>query len=333
MSPSISHSPLPFHPDLATFEAARVAIAGTIRPTPILPSADLSHRLGVPVLLKMEHHQVTGSFKLRGAANAVAGLSQAERNKGVVGASTGNHGRALAHAAKAAGVRCIVCMSTLVPANKVESIRALGAETRIIGKSQDDAQEEVDRLVATEGMTMLPPFDHPAIIAGQGTLGLELLDQAPEVETVLVPVSGGGLIAGVAAAVKAVKPGIRVIGISMDRGAAMVESQRAGKPVQVEEVASLADSLGGGIGLNNRYTFALVRDLVDDLITLTEAEIAVGMRHAYWRERQVVEGAAAVGLAALIAAKVEVRGPLAVILSGGNVDMAQHFRVMGGGEA
>ncbi|WP_413205220.1 hydroxyectoine utilization dehydratase EutB [Rhodospirillum sp. A1_3_36] len=317
-------------PDLASFEAARAAIAGTIRPTPLNPSADLSHRLGVPVLLKMEHHQVTGSFKLRGAANAVAGLSQAERAKGVVAASTGNHGRALAHAAKAAGVRCIVCMSNLVPANKVESIRALGAETRIIGKSQDDAQEEVDRLVAAEGMTMLPPFDHPAIIAGQGTLGLELLDQAPEVETVLVPVSGGGLIAGVAAAAKAVKPRIRVIGISMDRGAAMVESQRAGQPVLVEEVASLADSLGGGIGLDNRYTFPLVRDLVDDLITLTEAEIAEGMRQAYWQERQVVEGAAAVGLAALIAGKVEVHGPIAVILSGGNVDMAQHFRVMAG---
>ncbi|MCF8481312.1 MAG: hydroxyectoine utilization dehydratase EutB [Rhodospirillum sp.] len=333
MSPSVSHSPPLFRPDLATLEAARSAIAGTIRSTPITPSADLSHRLGVPVLLKMEHHQVTGSFKLRGAANAVAGLSQADKDKGVVAVSTGNHGRALAHAAKAAGVRCIVCMSNLVPANKVESIRALGAETRIIGKSQDDAQEEVDRLVAAEGMTLLPPFDHPAIIAGQGTLGLDLLDQAPEVETVLVPLSGGGLIAGVAAAVKAVKPGIRVIGISMDRGAAMVESQRAGRPVQVEEVASLADSLGGGIGLDNRYTFPLVRDLVDDLITLTEVEIADGMRHAYWRERQVVEGAAAVGLGALIAGKVEIHGPVAVILSGGNVDMAQHFRVMGGGEA
>jgi threonine dehydratase len=331
-------SPTPFspnaalRPDLATLRAAREAIAGTIRPTPLDPSPDLSARLGQPILLKKEHHQITGSFKLRGAANAVAGLSSRDRAKGVVAVSTGNHGRALAHAAKAAGVRCVICMSDLVPANKIEAIQALGAETRIIGKSQDEARIEVDRLVE-EGMTMIPPFDHPAIIAGQGTLGLEVLDQAPEVETILVPVSGGGLIAGVARAVKAPRSRIRVVGISMERGAAMVESQRAGRPVQVEEVASLADSLGGGIGLDNRFTFPLIRDLVDDLITVSEAEIAEGMRHAYWRDRQVVEGAAAVGLAALIAGKVTVTGPTAVILSGGNVDMAQHFRVMGGGEA
>ena len=170
-------------------ERARKAIAGTIRPTPVNPSTALSERCGVPVFLKLEHHQVTGSFKIRGAANAIANLDDAQRQAGVVGVSTGNHGRGLAYAARAAGVRCIICMSSLVPKTKVENIEGEGAEVRIVGQSQDEAQVEVDRLVADQGMTMIPPFDHADIIAGQGTLGLELLEQLPDVETVLVPLS------------------------------------------------------------------------------------------------------------------------------------------------
>jgi len=315
--------------ELAEFEAARKRIAGTIRATPVNRSDSLSDLAGIPIHLKLECHQVTGSFKLRGATNAVANLSQVEREAGVVGVSTGNHGRALAHAAKEAGVRSIICMSALVPKVKVDAIRALGAEVRIVGKSQDEAQHEVNKLVG-EGMTMLPPFDHADIITGQGTLALDILDQVPAAETIVVPVSGGGLISGVAAAAKASRPEIRIVGISMERGAAMAASLAAGYPVEVEELPTLADSLGGGLGTDNRFTFPMTRELVDEVITLNEAEIAAGIRHAYWQERQIIEGAAAVGIAAIIAGKLKLSGPTVLILSGGNIDMQQHFRIVGG---
>ncbi|WP_112323042.1 hydroxyectoine utilization dehydratase EutB [Oceanibium sediminis] len=309
--------------------AAERTLSGMIRRTPVEPSLALSEKLGVPVSLKLEHHQFSGSFKFRGASNAVAQLGAAERAAGVVGVSTGNHGRGLARACANAGVRCVIAMSELVPRNKVEAIRAEGAEVLIRGRSQDEAQLAVDELVA-KGMTMIPPFDHRDIIAGQGTLGLEIAQAMPDVETVLVQLSGGGLISGVAAALKAQIPGVRVIGISMERGAAMHESLAKGRPVEVTELPTLADSLGGGIGLDNRHTFAMVRDLVDDIVLLDEAEIAAGIRHCYWQERQIVEGSGAVGVASLLAGKVTPKGPTMVVLSGANIDMGLHHRIISG---
>lgn len=309
---------------------ARRNIAGRVRRTPLANSESLTAAVSSPVHLKLEHHQLTGSFKIRGATNAVANLSDVQRAAGVVGVSTGNHGRGLAYAASAAGVRCVVCMSQLVPSNKVNAIRALGAEVRIVGKSQDEAQHEVDRLVDEEGMTMLPPFDHADVIAGQGTLGLEIVEDLPEVDTVLVPLSGGGLVAGVALAVKTARPAARIVAISMQRGAAMIESVRAGAPVQVEEAPSLADSLGGGIGLDNRYTFDMVRALVDDFVLVSESDIADAMRHAYFEERQVVEGGGAVAIAALATGAVRDPGVTVALLSGCNVDMGLHARIVAG---
>lgn len=315
---------------LGQIEAAAERIAGKIERTPMAASPSLTDLCGVPVHLKMEHRQTTGSFKLRGASNAIAMLSAQQKARGVVAASTGNHGRALAHAAKLEGIRATICMSQLVPQNKLDEIERLGADVRIVGTSQDDAQEEVDRLVADEGMIMVPPFDHEGVIAGQGTLGMEIVRDMLEVETVLVQLSGGGLAAGVAAAVKGLRAGTKVFGVSMARGAAMKASLDAGKPVQVREEETLADSLGGGIGLANRHTFAMCRDLLDGVILLSEEEIAAGVVHAYQNEREVVEGAGAVGIAALLAGKVETGGPVAVILSGRNIDMIQHRNVING---
>jgi threonine dehydratase len=221
-------------------------------------------------------------------------------------------------------------MSKLVPQNKIDGIQAQGAEVRIVGTSQDDAQVEVDRLVSDEGMTMLPPFDHIDIIAGQGTLGLEMLEQVPKLDTVLIQVSGGGLISGVAAAIKAKRPEVTVIGVSMQRGAAMYQCIKAGKPVLVEELSTLADSLGGGIGLENQYTFPMVRELVDDIILVSEAEIAAAIRHAYWEERQIIEGSGSVGLAALLSGRVKPTGTTVLLLSGGNIDMKLHHRIISG---
>jgi len=313
----------------AIVEAGR-RIEGRVLKAPLRLSPALSTISGNPVHLKLEHYQLTGSFKLRGATNAILCLDDAQRRRGVVGVSTGNHGRGLAHAAREAGIGCTICMSSLVPANKVEAIEAAGAEIRIVGASQDDAQVEVDRLVSHEGMVMIPPFDHPEVIAGQGTIGLEILDQCPEVSTIVVPLSGGGLISGLALAAKTISKAVRVIGVSMSRGAAMHDSQNAGKPIQVQELASIADSLGGGIGLDNTYTFNMVRDLVDDIVLLSEAEIIAGIRHAYWNEGEIVEGAGAVAIGAMIAGHIKPSGPTVLVATGKNIDLKLHHQIISG---
>ncbi|MDQ6435169.1 hydroxyectoine utilization dehydratase EutB [Mesorhizobium sp. LHD-90] len=315
---------------VADIRAARARIAGRIVRTDMAPSPALAAIAGVPVHLKLESRQTTGSFKLRGASNAIALLTDEEKARGVVAASTGNHGRALAHAAKLEGMRAVICISRLVPQNKLDEIRSLGAEIRIVGASQDDAQDEVDRLVADEGLVMVPPFDHASVIAGQGTLGLEMLDDAPDAAMVVIPVSGGGLAAGIATAVKGVNPKTKVIGVSMARGAAMKASLDGGRPVEVEELPTLADSLGGGIGLSNRLTFAMCRDLLDDVVLLSEAEIAAGIRHLYAVEREIAEGAGAVGVAALLTGKISPCGPVVALVSGRNVDMNLHRQVVNG---
>ena len=314
---------------LRAIQDAQDRIATHVQRTPMLTDAVLSARLGQPVLLKLEHRQTTGAFKLRGATNAVLSLPPAALERGVVTASTGNHGRALAHAAQRLGVRAVVCLSHLVPANKVAAIRALGAGVRITGTSQDAAMAEVARCVAQDGLTEVPAFDDAAVVAGQGTLGLEIVADCPDVALVLVPLSGGGLASGVAAALKALAPQARVIGVTMDRGAAMAASLAAGQPVLVQERASLADSLGGGIGLGNAVTFAMCRALLDDVILLTETEIAAAMRHAY-QMGEVIEGAAAVGIGAILAGRVAASGPVVAILSGQNIDPDLHARVMAG---
>ncbi|HEJ2440352.1 hydroxyectoine utilization dehydratase EutB [Burkholderia multivorans] len=309
---------------------ARQRIAGRTCVTPLVASAALSARAGVPVHLKLETLQPTGSFKIRGATNVLAELA-AQRVTRVVTASTGNHGRAVAHAARALGLEAAVCMSSLVPANKVDAVAALGARVAIVGASQDDAQAEARRLARDEGYAYVPPFDDPRIIAGQATIGVEILEALPDAGMLIVPLSGGGLFSGVAFAAKAIRPSIAVIGVSMARGAAMHASLAAGRPVDVEEQPTLADSLGGGIGLDNRYTFDLTRALADDVVLLDERSIARGIAHAYREERLVVEGAGAVGIAALLDEAVPRSrrdGPIVVVVSGANIDMAAHRRLI-----
>ncbi len=318
---------------LPEVEAAMARIAGRVERTPLATSPSLSRFCGHPVHLKLETRQPVGAFKLRGAMNAVLALGEDQCRRGLVTASTGNHGRAVAYAARELGLAATICMSALVPANKIEAIRSLGAEIRIAGRSQDDAQVEVERLVAEHGLTQIPPFDHPDVVAGQGTIGLELIEDLPELACVLIPLSGGGLAAGIAVAVKALRPSARIIGISMERGAAMAAAIAAGRPVEVVEEETLADSLGGGIGLSNRVTFALCRDFVDEIVLLSEAEIAAGIRHAALVENEIVEGAGAVGIAALLAGKVKPQGPTALIVSGCNIDEAAHRRIVSGAVA
>ena len=316
--------------NLSDIKAAREIIPDDCQFTRLIPSASLTNHTGSPVYLKLENQQLISSFKIRGAAHAVKKLNDSQRKKGVICVSSGNHGRGLAYASALARVRCIVCMSLLVPQNKINAIKALGAEVQIIGNSQDEAQIAVDEMVASEGFTYLSPFDHPDVISGQGTIGLELLEQIDNLQSVLVPVSGGGLIAGIAIAVKAINPKIQVIGVSMEHGAAMYESVQVGKPIEVEELPSLADALGGGIGLDNSFTFDAVRTLVDKLILVSEKEISQAIRHAYWEDKQIIEGAGAVGISALIARKFTPTGPTVALISGGNIDMQLHHRIISG---
>jgi len=286
------------------------------------------------VRLKLETAQPIGAFKIRGAANALSRLDDGARARGVVCCSTGNHGRAIAYVAARLGTKATICMSSLVPENKLAAIRALDAEVRIAGGSQDDAQREVDRLVAEKGMTDIPPFDHPDVIAGQGTIGSELLEDWPDLDTVVVPLSGGGLIAGVAAAVKAASPLTRIVGVSMETGAAMKASLDAGRPVDVTEQPSLADSLGGGIGLDNRWTFAMVRDLVDAVVLVSEVEIVGAMRALFLEEGWVAEGAGAIGAALLRASHLDVLGSrVAIVVTGKNIDMRRFLAIVAGPDA
>ena len=314
-------------PTLADILAAAKVIRGVADATPLVPSSFMSDLAGSEFLLKLENMQPIGAFKLRGALNAVAAVGQAA---GVTCCSTGNHGRGVAYAARERGLRAVICMSELVPRVKVEGIRALGAEVCIAGRSQDDALAESQRLVAEEGLFEISPFDDPMVIAGQGTIGLEILAARPDLHTLLVPLSGGGLAAGVALAAKSVNPGIRVVGISMDRGAAMHESLRAGHPVEVEELPSLADSLGGGIGMRNRLSFPMCRDLLDETVLVSEEEIYRAMQVLYHEDRIVAEGACVVGLAAVLEGRVTLEGPTATIVTGRNLDMEMFTRIVTG---
>jgi threonine dehydratase len=314
---------------LADIFRAQKTIAGTATDTPLVPSPFMSRFCGQEFLLKLENMQPIGAFKLRGAMNAIANLP--EGTAGVACCSTGNHGRGVAYAARERGLKAVVCMSSLVPQAKVDGIRALGADVRITGTSQTDALAESRRLRDTEGFAVISPFDDPLVIAGQGTIGLEVLAARPDLDTILVPLSGGGLAGGIALAAKTIKPEIRVIGISMDRGAAMHESLAAGHPVEVTEVESLADSLGGGIGMDNEYSFALCRDHLDDTVLVTEEDIYAAMQALYYEDRIVAEGGSVVGIAALLSGKLgKPKGPTATIVTGRNLDMGLFTAIMTG---
>lgn len=308
---------------------ARRRIAPLASKTPLLESPAISSTVGASVFLKPELLQQTGSFKIRGAANKILSLSPAERELGVITASTGNHGRAVAYVANRLGVQATVCLSEAVPENKVAALRNLGAHVVIHGHSQDDAFRRAQELRQKQGLVFVPPFDDGLIIAGQGTIGLELVEDLPDVETVLVPVSGGGLISGIAKALKSASPEIKIIGVSMERSPVMYHSLMAGKPLEMEEEETLADSLRGGIGLDNCYTFSMLQKYVDEIVLVSEEQIAAAMSLVFYEHHFVLEGAGAVGIAALLSEKVRIsRKKIVVVLSGGNVDLPAFLQII-----
>jgi threonine dehydratase len=308
---------------LADVERARDRIAELVDPSPVIRSPRLSDLLAVPVWLKLECLQPPGSFKVRGAASKMLALPQEQREDGVIACSAGNHGASVAYVARLLGVPATICVPETVDPVKLRSIRGDGAEAVVQGATYDDAVEVAERLAAERGLSFVHPFDDPDVLAGQGTIGLELLDQVPDLAAVVTAVSGGGLIGGVGAAVKGRRPEVRVIGASAQNAAAMVASVQAGHPVDVPPLDTLAEVLGGGIGLDNRWSLNAVRQYVDEHVLVAEAEIAAAMVFMLSVHRLVAEGGGAVGVAAALAGRLRrLDGPLAIVVSGGNADPA-----------
>jgi threonine dehydratase len=302
--------------------AAREAITGIAVQTPVVGSQALSEKCGAGISLKLENLQVTGSFKVRGAANMILSLSDEERSGGVVTCSSGNHGRAVAYVAELLGIPATICLPEWIDPAKLEAIRNHGAETVLHGNTYDEAEIRSFEIRDERGLPYVHPFDDPHVIAGQGTIGLELVEQIPSLRMVIVPLSGGGLVSGVALAVKSHDPSIRVIGVSAERARVMYESLKEGKPIEFPEEETVANALSGGIGLNNQYTFRLVRDMVDEYVLVSEEEVMRAMALAAAEQNIIVEGGGAVGIAALLFDKVTaVDGDVAVVVSGGNVDL------------
>lgn len=300
---------------------ARQSVVSTCIKTPLVTSHPLGEISNSEIFLKLESMQPTGSYKVRGATNRLHNLSQEEHDRGVVAYSTGNHGLAVAYVASKLNIRAVICVSEKVSPERIKEIRRYDAEVKIHGADQDEAGRHAQSLHKEQGLTMVHPFDDPFVIAGQGTIGLELLEQVPDMDTVIVPLAGGGLLSGVALAVKSANPEIRVIGVSAEHSPSMVKSIAAGRPVEVNERRTIARSLEGGIGLANNYTFSLVKELADDVLSVSEKEIAEALVFMLFRQRQVVEGAAAVGVSALLSDQVKALGKKTVIVvSGGNLD-------------
>jgi threonine dehydratase len=303
-------------------DGARRAIAPIAIRTPVVKSPQLTQSPGQSVVLKLENLQITGSFKVRGAANRLLALTQAERDDGIVTCSSGNHGRAVSYVAELLGIPATICVPQWVDPVKLAAIRRHGAEAVLHGTTYDEAEERSLEIARERGLSYIHPFDDPCIIAGQGTIGLELLEQCSSLDTVLVPLSGGGLIAGIAIALKSHDPTITVVAVSALHASVMLQSLRAGRPITAPEQETIANALSGGIDLNNRHTFRLVRDLVDKHILVSEEEIRSAMIFAAEEQKLVVEGGGAVGIAALRGGHATQLGEnIAVVISGGNVGL------------
>jgi threonine dehydratase len=298
---------------------AAAAGAGVVRVTPILTSATLGERAGAAVVLKTENLQRTGSFKLRGALSKIAALGE-DCAAGVVTGSAGNHAQALAYAARARGVRCEVYMPETAPIAKVEAAIALGATVRLVGVTVDEALVAARERSREGGLAFVHPFDDPDVIAGQGVIGLELLEQVPDMAAVIIPIGGGGLASGVAIALKSQRPEIEVIGVQVETCAPFPASLDADRPIAVPSAVTIADGIA--VKHPGTLTLPLIKRWVDAIHVVTEDEVAEAMVFALERTKLVVEGAGAVGVAALLSGRVQLApgGTTVVILSGGNVD-------------
>ncbi len=308
--------PLAAPPDLAALRSAAAALAGVAERTPLLPLPALAGRLGVPVLLKAEFRQPIGAFKVRGAWTAATRLPEAARARGLLTHSSGNHGQAIAFAARRLGVRAVVVMPDDSPRVKVEGVRRHGGE--VVFCARAERARVAAELERREGLAFIPPYEHPDVILGQGTVGLEILDDCPEVALLLVPTGGGGLLAGVSAAVRATRAAVRVVGVEPAGAAKLSAAFATGAPATLARAESLADGLLPlAIGT---LPWAIIREVVSDAVTVPDAEIAEAVRWLHAEAGLRVEPSGAIAVAALLAGRVRADGPVVAVATGGNVD-------------
>jgi threonine dehydratase len=313
--------------DLSAIREAAATIRGRARRTELIHSHYFSQRLGVPLYFKCENLQRTGSFKIRGAYNFLHHQSEAARQAGVITASAGNHAQGVALAAAEFGISALVVMPENTPLAKVLATREYGAEVVLHGTSFDDAARRARQMEKERGMLFVPAFDHPLVMAGQGTVGLEILEELPDAETLLVPIGGGGLIAGIATAARALNPAIRIIGVEAAGAPTALLSRRKGEIVTLAAARSLADGIV--VKRLGEQTFPVIEALVDDLVTVEEEEIAQAIVSLLEKAKLVVEGAGAVTLAALLYGRKALhRGKTVCLLSGGNIDVQTLARVV-----
>lgn len=305
---------------LKEIQTAHETIRNAIDLTPCKYSGYLSRLTGAQIHLKLENLQKTGSFKIRGALNKLHTLTPAERRRGVIAASAGNHAQGVARAAQKLGIPATILMPEPTPITKVEATIFSGAEVILRGDTFDDALRVAQTLAEERGLTMIHPFDDPAVIAGQGTIGLEMFQQLPGLAAVVVPVGGGGLVSGIAVALKTLRPSLRVIGVEAEQAASAVLSRQAGKVVELGGIKTIADGIA--VKRIGDLTFDLIERYVDELVTVSDDDIAAAILIYMERIRVVVEGAGAASLAALVSRKVKLNGVrTGVVVSGGNIDV------------
>ena len=315
----------------ADIEAAREVLGDVARRTPLEGSRPLSERAGGPVALKCENLQRAGSFKIRGAYVRIARLSDEQRSHGVVAASAGNHAQGVALAAKLLGTSSTVFMPEGAPIPKVEATKAYGATVRFAGSTIDDALVAAKHYAAESGAVVIHPFDHPDIVAGQGTVGLEILEQCPDVKTVVAAVGGGGLISGIAAAIKPVRPDAVIVGVQAAGAAAYPLSLAAGRPEKLSSMATIADGIA--VGCPGELTFQMVRHLIDDVVTVSEEALSQALLLCLERAKLVVEPAGAAAVAAVMDSPQQFEPPVVAVLSGGNIDPVLLLRLLRHGMA
>jgi len=317
---------------LEDVRAAQELLSGVVRPTPLEYSRALADRVGAEVYLKCENLQRAGSFKIRGAYTRMARLSEEEKARGVVAASAGNHAQGVALAAQLLGIKAKVYMPHGAPMPKLVATKAYGATIEQVGTTIDECLVKAREWEASTGAVLIHPFDHPDIVAGQGTCGLEIIQECPDVKTIVVSAGGGGLLAGIATAVKALKPDVRIIGVQAEQAAAYPLSLAAGKPVAFENMQTMADGIA--VGMPGDVPYALVRDLVDGMETVSEEALSRALLFLLERAKLVVEPAGAAAVAHLLTtAGRHVDGPVVAVLSGGNIDPLLLLRIIRHGMA
>lgn len=312
---------------LADIEAARERLRGSVYYTPCAHSVVLSQLTGQQIFLKLENLQMTGAFKERGALNRIATLTPEQASRGVVAASAGNHAQGVAYHATKRGIRSTIVMPLATPLVKVTATRGFGAEVVLHGANYDEACEEALRLCSAQGMTFIHPFDDPLVMAGQGTIGLEVLEQVPDLEAIAVPIGGGGLIGGIACAIKESRPEVRVVGVQTSRLPSMAAAVAEHQPVTVEPGTTIADGIA--VRRAGDITFPVVERYVDEIVTVDEDEIASAILVLLEREKTLAEGAGAAALAALLQRKTSLNGTrTAVVVGGGNIDVTLLSRII-----